>query len=249
MLESKRKAIIFIVLSILLALTAGFFVLQKVRALNTELGGMTEVFVAAENINSRTLLEPQQVTTMSIPNKFVTESHITKVDDLKNSVSVVALNEGDIITQNMIKPYSNVSDADNRLVTMVSSDKIHFDEKLENLDRVDIVVSQKLEGTPKTELFMKDVRVASILSNKEDKFAGVALEIATEEAPKLIHMQNYADSIRILKANVGKASSEETPNKQEESKPNETPTKQEPKKEEQPKQEQKKEDAEKKKQQ
>lgn len=248
MLESKRKAIIFIVLSILLALTAGFFVLQKVRALNSELGGMTEVFIASENINSRALLEPEQVTTMSIPNKFVTESHITKVDDLKNSVSIVALKEGDIITENMIKPYSNVSNADNRLVTMVSSDKIRFDGKLENLDRVDIVVSQKLEGTPKTELFMKDVRVASILSNKEEKFAGVALEIATEEAPKLIHMQNYADSIRILKANVGKASVEESQEKQEESKPDET-TQQETKKEEQPKQEQKKEDAEKKKQQ
>jgi Flp pilus assembly protein CpaB len=248
MLESKRKAIIFIVLSLLLALTAGFFVLQKVRALNTELGGMTEVFVAAENINSRTLLEPEQVTTMSIPNKFVTGSHITKVDELKNSVSVVALKEGDIITKNMIKPYSNVSNADNRLVTMVSSDKIRFDEKLENLDRVDIVVSQKLEGKPKTELFMKDVRVASILSNKEEKFAGVALEIAAEEAPKLIHMQNYADSIRVLKANVGKASVEGSQERQEESKPDEA-TQQEPKKEEQPKQEQKKEDAEKKKQQ
>ncbi|MGG3915116.1 Flp pilus assembly protein CpaB [Rossellomorea vietnamensis] len=249
MLESKRKAIIFIVLSILLALTAGFFVLQKVRALNTELGGMTEVYIASENINSRTLLEPEQVTTMSIPNKFVTESHITNVDDLKNSVSVVALKEGDIITKNMIKPYSTVSDADNRLVTMVSSEKIRFDEKLENLDRVDIVVSQKLEGKPKTELFMKDVRVASILSNKNDKFAGVALEIATEEAPKLIHMQNYADSIRILKANVGKAPAEEAANKADESNPDETTEQQEPKNQEQPKEEPKKEDTDKKKQQ
>ncbi|MEL3973664.1 flp pilus assembly protein CpaB [Rossellomorea oryzaecorticis] len=249
MLESKRKAIIFIVLSLLLALTAGFFVLQKVRALNTQLGGMTEVIVAGENINSRTLLEPNQVTTMSIPNKFVTGSHITKGKDLKNSVSVVALKEGDIITKNMIKPYSNVSDANNRLVTMVSSDKVYFDEKLENLDRVDIIVSQTLEGKPKTELFMKDVRVANILSNKEEKFAGVKLEIAADEAPNLIHMQNYADSIRILKANVGKASAEEEPQeKQEESKTAET-TQQEPEKEEQPKQEPKKEDADKKKQQ
>jgi hypothetical protein len=249
MLESKRKAMIFIVLSLLLALTAGFFVLQKVRALNTELGGMTEVIVAAENINSRTLLEPSQVTTMSIPNKFVTESHITKGEDLKNSVSIVALKEGDILTKNIIKPYSNVSDANNRLVTMVSSDKIYFDEKLENLDRVDIIVSQTLDGKPKTELFMKDVRVASILSNKGKKFAGVALEIAAEEAPNLIHMQNYADSIRILKANVGKASTEEEPQeKKEEPEPAETNQQEQPKKEE-PKQEPKKEDADKKKEQ
>ena len=32
----------------------------------------------------------------------------------------------------------------------------------------------------------------------------MALEVSMEDAPKLIHIQNYADKVRILKANVGK---------------------------------------------
>ena len=43
MLESKRRSIIFFVLSVLLALTAGFLVMNKVRALNNNLGTMVKV--------------------------------------------------------------------------------------------------------------------------------------------------------------------------------------------------------------
>lgn len=46
MLESKRRAIIFFILSLLLALTAGLLVLKKVQAINDNLGTMVKVYVA-----------------------------------------------------------------------------------------------------------------------------------------------------------------------------------------------------------
>jgi len=54
---------------------------------------------------------------------------------------------------------------------------------------------------------MKDVKVARI-AKKSDKFAGVQLEVPLEQAPQLIHMQNYADSVRIVKSNVGQPAEE-----------------------------------------
>lgn len=203
MLESKRRAIIFLGLSFLLAIVAGFMFLQKVRALNADLGGMTEVYVAESNISSRAVIQPGQVTTMEIPNRYVTESYITSSSDLKDKVSIVPLSEGDIITKNMLKPVSNVMNDNNRLVTMFGSDKVSFDEELEALDRVDIIVSHNLEDKEKTETFMTDVTVARV-AKEGKKFKGVQLEVSADKAPQLIHMQNYADQIRILKANVKK---------------------------------------------
>jgi Flp pilus assembly protein CpaB len=203
MLESKRRAIIFITISLVLALVAGFMFLQKVKDLNAELGGMTKVYVAKENIASRAIIAPQQVETIDLPNKFVTSSHIVDPKDITNKVSVVPLSEGDMVTRNILKPVSDIANQNNRLVSLFGNEKISFDQELASLDRVDIVVSHQFEGKPITEIFMSDVSVAMVKTNKS-KIQGVALEMSKEAAPKLIHMQNYADSIRVLKANVGK---------------------------------------------
>lgn len=203
MLESKRRAIIFLSISLLLAFFAGLFFLQKMKELNSELGGMTKIYVTATDIPSRTLLQPNHVKQEEIPNRYVNNSYVTNVEDLIDMVLVVPLVDGDIITKSMLKPVSNATDENNRLVTILQSERIRFDEELEGLDRVDIVVSHKFDGKPVTEVFMKDVLVASVMKS-EKQFSGVALEVSADDAPRIIHMQNYADSIRILKANVGK---------------------------------------------
>ncbi|MDW2879564.1 MULTISPECIES: Flp pilus assembly protein CpaB [Bacillaceae] len=203
MLESKRRAIIFILVSVLLAAAAGYFVLKKVSELNAELGGMTEIYVAARDIPSRTLIERDQVKTVEIPNRYLNNSHVTDVGKLINKVLVVPLAAEDVITKTMIKPVSNVRDENNRLLMIPQSERVNFDQKLEALDRVDIVVSHNFDGKPVTEIFMKDVPVTSALESNK-KFNGIVVEVPEEEAPKIIHMQNYAESMRILKANVGK---------------------------------------------
>lgn len=203
MLESKRRAIIFLFLAFLLAASAGYLVLDKVRDLNAELGGMTKIYIANSSIPVRTMIKSNQITTMQIPNKFVNEAHITDKDEILNNVSVVPLSEGEIITSNMLKPFTELRDENNRLIAMYPSEKVQFDQVIETLDRVDIIVSTDNNGEQKTEVFMRDVPVA-YADGTEDDFSGVALEVSMEDAPKLIHIQNYADKVRILKANVGK---------------------------------------------
>jgi Flp pilus assembly protein CpaB len=205
MLESKRRAIIFISISLVLAIIAGFMFLQKVNELNANLGGTTEVYIAKADINSRTIITPEMVDTIDLPNKFVTETHVTDPREITNKVAIVPLFEGDMITTNLLKPFSEVGDPNHRLVALFANERVSFDQELEDLDRVDIVVSQQFEGEPKTEIFMTDVHVFRVDKTKKE-FRGVALEVSKEDAPKLIHMQNYADSIRVLKANVGQES-------------------------------------------
>ncbi|MEI5907447.1 flagella basal body P-ring formation protein FlgA [Bacillus spongiae] len=231
MIESKKRAFIFLFLAFLLALSVGYLVYNKVKDLNSELGGMTEIYVAKGDIPSRTPIKESQIAVMEIPNKFVTESHITGKQQLENRASVVPLKEGDIITKNMIKPVSNLNNEDNRLVAIYRNDKVQFDQVIEALDRIDIIVSSEVDGERKTELFMKDVPV-SYAEGDEKNFAGVAVEVPEEKAPELIHMQNYAEHMRILKANVGKndlPSEEQVESKPEAgSQKNEQPVEQKP---------------------
>lgn len=210
MIESKRKAIIFFLLAAILAGTAGFLTLQKVKELNNDLGTMVDVYAAGQDISSRSVITPKDVTIEKIPKKFVTDEHITNTADLENKVSVIPLSSGDLITKNMLKQASAVMEENNRLITLMASERVFFDEQLEALDRVDIIVSLRDKDVNKTEIFMKDVKVARV-ANESKKFAGVQVEVALDQAPKLIHMQNYADSVRVIKANVGSEEAGETP--------------------------------------
>jgi Flp pilus assembly protein CpaB len=201
-LEAKRRAAIFLLLAFILAAVAGYLVLEKVKQLNAELGGMVEIYVANGNIPARELINSSQLTKMEIPQKFLTSSHITSESDITGQVSVVPLKEGDIITSNMLKNHSNLLNKNNRLVALTRTDKIVFDQEVAALDRIDIIVSQEVDGEKKTELLMKDVAVAYAQGTGEN-FAGIAVEVSADEATKLIHIQNYAEYIRILKANAG----------------------------------------------
>ncbi|GAA0465560.1 hypothetical protein GCM10008935_21740 [Alkalibacillus silvisoli] len=194
---------IFLILAFILALSAGYFVYDKVRALNSELGGMTEVYVANGNIPSRLLIQENNYKVMELPNRFVTDSHITSSEQLHNRVSVVPLEDGDLITKNVLKPQSNLQNDENRLIAIHRTENIHFDQVIDALDRVDIIVSNENDdGDKVTEVFMTDVPVVFAQGSNEN-FSGIAVEVSFEEAPDLIHAQNYAEHIRIIKANVG----------------------------------------------
>ncbi|UJL47020.1 flagella basal body P-ring formation protein FlgA [Virgibacillus sp. NKC19-16] len=202
MLESKRKAIIFLLIAIALAVISGFLVLQKVQALNTDLGTEVTIYVANGDISSRQIITPDDVTTDEVPNSYLRDEHVTDIDDFVNKVSVVPLSEGDVITKNMLKEASSVTEAENRIISLIQSEKVFFDEALTALDRVDILVSHSFDEEPVTEVFMEDVKVARV-AQSEGEFSGVQVEVPYDMVPQLIHMQNYADSFRIVKANVG----------------------------------------------
>jgi len=210
MLESKKRAMIFLLLAFILASIAGYLVFNKVKTLDSELGKMTKIYVAAGNIPSRTLITKGQIKTMKIPEKYAKDSSfVTELSDIVNHVAVVPLSKNGIFMKNMLKDATVARKANDRLIAVYPTEKIQFDQEVETNDRVDIIVSTEENGQKKTEIFMRDVPVAYAEKHK-DRFLGVGLEVSLDEAPKLINMQNYADHIRILKANVGKEDNQET---------------------------------------
>ncbi len=205
MFESKRRALIFLILSFILAVIAGTLFYSKFQDLNADLGKMTKVYVAGKNLPSRQTIKGNDVISIEIPNRYVTDAHILSLDQLENQVSIIPLKEGDLITSNILKPYTDLTSNGNRLVEiLLEQGNVHFDDELEYLDLVDIIVSHSFneDGDPITELFMADVPVQKVFMG-DGGMSGVALEVKSEAATELIHMENYADYIRVLKSGAG----------------------------------------------
>ncbi len=206
MQDAKRRAIIFAVISLVLAALAGILFMQRVSAVEAQLGNEVTVFVAKTDIQPRQPLKPEQFEAVEVPQKFVQQSTVTNLNKIDEFVTIVPLKKGDVLDSNLLKPAKELGTSGNkRLVYVPASDRIVFDQPLNAQDRADIIVSWGGDdGSKRTVIFDTDVLVAAA-SGEEGKFSGVWLEMTLEEAKRFIDAQNYAHSVRILKAPQGKS--------------------------------------------
>ncbi|GGE21598.1 hypothetical protein GCM10011571_24610 [Marinithermofilum abyssi] len=203
MQDAKRRAMIFAALSVVLAAVAGLLFLQKLNEVDAEMGQKTTVYVANQSIASREPLKQGYFTAREVPVKYVKElgSVVTKIDNIEQMVTVTPLQKGEVLTTNNLKPVSGLSSSKNRMVTLVQNDRVLFDGGIQANDRVDIIVSDDESGKNTTQIFMSDVRVVGVSENKKtDRVEAIGLEVSLEKARELIHAQNFAVAIRVLKA-------------------------------------------------
>lgn len=226
MQDAKRRALIFLVIALLLAAIAGFMFLQKVSAVDSRLGKVTTVYVAKKKITSREPLRPDFFEAKEVPAQFVQKSTVTNLDGIQvgnytlpihQLVSVVPISEGELLTDNVLKLQSFLTANNKRMVTLSQSDKVRFDGSLEVNDRVDLIVSDQKNDGAETEIFMRDVPVVGVAEDDDGNVTGVGLEVSLDEAKKLIHKQNFAMSIRVLKAPTEKGDGGKKKQKKEES--------------------------------
>lgn len=224
MQDAKRRALLFLVLALMLSAIAGYMFIEKLNAMGAGLGEEVTIYVATKNISTREPLKPEYFEEKIVPAKYVQESTVTDLNaipigdtpyPINSLVSVVPLSEGDLLTKSMLKPLSNLSSPDKRLVSVARSDRIGFDGPIAPNDLVDVIVSRSLG--PKgnvTEVFMRNVPVVAVAPDKQGGVAGLGLEMTLDEATKFIHEQNFAITIRILKApNSKNVSSKQPPQK------------------------------------
>ncbi|PTX55270.1 Flp pilus assembly protein CpaB [Melghirimyces profundicolus] len=203
MQDAKRRAKIFAVLSVVLAILAGFLFLQKVNQVDASMGQTVTVYVAEQSITSREPLKKEYFAAKEIPVKYVQElgSVVTKIDNIEKMVTITPLQKGEVLTENNLKPVSGLTSSNNRMVTLAENDRVMFDGGIEANDRVDIIVSTDEGGNKTTQIFMSDVRVVGVSEDKKTKrVEALGLEVPLKKARELIHAQNFAVAIRVLKA-------------------------------------------------
>ncbi|MFI8578227.1 Flp pilus assembly protein CpaB [Rossellomorea aquimaris] len=237
MIDSKRKAIIFLTLSFILAVVAAGVILVQISQAQERLGETVKVAAAAGEIKSYHEIKSSDIKWIELPKNSAYQSFITDEEELKNVISLVDIKEDDILTGTLIRDKVNIP-ADERVVWLNATEIVLIDQGVVEGDQVDIIVSREIDKKLETKRLLSNVPVVQIETSDEKPEEGpaqrVKISLSVEEAEKLIHYQNFAKQIRVLRVNQVADDKETTQGVSTEEK-KET----EVKKEEKPKEEQK----------
>ncbi len=200
--DAKKRAILFAFLSLIFASIAGILFLNKTEEVDKKLGEKTTIYVAINNVSPREKLTPDAFTAQEVPAQYVPPTALRSLKGISQFVTVVPLVKGDMLTTHFLRKSTELTSPNDRLVFLARTDKVMYDQEVDRFDRVDIVITEKAEDSqqPETYLFLRNVPVIVALRDRQKVFQGAGLELPLDIAVKLIHEQNVAESIRVLKA-------------------------------------------------
>jgi pilus assembly protein CpaB len=175
---------------------------------------MTKVLVANEDIVAGKPITAEMVTEKEIPKKYMLDSLIQSKDDLKGKISMVPIANGAVITSSVLRNNTIVT-GQNRQV-MLRAPLAVFDEQIDALDKVDIVVSYDAQPGPgeptqqdkrTTKVLFKDVTVNQVFK-KGDAITAIGVVLSLEDSKNAIWALNYGKEVRVLKSGSAKAQSD-----------------------------------------
>ncbi|MGM7703776.1 Flp pilus assembly protein CpaB [Pseudalkalibacillus sp. Hm43] len=234
MIDAKRKAFIFLTLAFLLAVVAAGFIINQIQMAQESLGETVEVAAADGDIQSYTTLEAGDIQWVEMPKTAQVDSFIQKSDDIEDSISIVNLKEGDLVTKSVVRKKIDIP-ANHRVVWLNPGENVLVDQGVAEGDLVDVIsVLENKEKGVTTQRLLENVQVVQ-MEEREEGPPAIKVSLSVEDAEKLIFTQNAAKQIRVLRVN--QVTKGEEP-KQQEQKPTEE-KKEEPKQEQPKKEEQK----------
>lgn len=213
MIDSKRKAIIFLTISFILAIVTAGVVLVQISQAQERLGEMIEVASVGKDVSSYTEIKADDIEWVKFPRTNAYSSFITDPKDLEDVISVVNLKSGDILTKSLVRKKLDIP-ANERVVWLNATDIVLIDQQVAEGDLVDVIVSREIEKSVETKRLLSNIKVVQIEKGIEDT-ESIKISLPIADAEQLIHYQNFAKQIRVLRVNqVGdeaKAAEKSTP--------------------------------------
>ncbi|WP_261134626.1 Flp pilus assembly protein CpaB [Bacillus sp. Marseille-Q3570] len=213
MIDAKRKAFIFLTIAFILAVAAAGFIINQIQMAQDSLGETVKVAAADKDIQSYTSLEKGDITWVEMPKNAQVESFIQQSDDIDDSITVVNLKEGDLVTKNVVRKKVDIP-ADHRIVWLNPSEIVIVDQGVAEGDLVDVIsVTENKEKGVVTQRLLQNIKVVQMESKSEGPSA-IKVSLPVNQAERLIHAQNSAKQIRILRVNQvmkDNGSTQETP--------------------------------------
>ncbi|WNQ09863.1 SAF domain-containing protein [Paenibacillus aurantius] len=225
MFESRRRAVIFTSLSILMALTATILFSNYIKSTKQSMGELAQVLVAKTDIVAGRPIDPDSFTTEEVPRKYLLPSVIQTKEELKNKITVVPIPKGQVITTSVLRDNTVVS-GDLRQVILRAPMAV-FDDSIDVFDKVDIIVSyDDQSGSPDsiakqqgvtnagsaqgqdrrvTKVLLKDVTVNNVQKKNETELSAIGVVLSLENSKSAVWALNYAKEVRVLKSGTSKA--------------------------------------------
>ncbi|MCJ8008773.1 Flp pilus assembly protein CpaB [Lederbergia wuyishanensis] len=206
MISAKRKAFIFLTIAFLLAIMTGWFINSQVSQAKELMGQSVKVAVAKKDVSAYTEITPDMIDWLSIPKSSAVSSFLTSEKEMEDHLFIVNMKKGDLITKNLIRSRVDIPEG-YRVVWLNPTENVIMDQEIFVGDKVDIIASYKSdnEGKIETKRIMNNINVIQSesvrLEDKGNTSMAIKVSLTIEQAEQLIHMQNTADQIRVLRIN------------------------------------------------
>ncbi|WP_102349119.1 Flp pilus assembly protein CpaB [Bacillus sp. Marseille-P3661] len=216
MIDAKRKAIIFLTISFLLAVATAGVILVQINDAQRALGEMVKVAAAAKNISSYHEISESDIDWVDLPATSANETFIKSMDELKETITLVELKKGELITDSLVRSKLDIP-ANERVVLLDATEIVVKDQQLAIGDLVDIIaVYHNANDKVETKRILSNVPVVEVNSSSTDEeedaessVGRVKVALPIDDAATIIHHQNTAVQIRVLRVN--QASTAEMP--------------------------------------
>ena len=207
MIDAKRKAIIFLTISFLLAVVAAGVILVQINQAQQKLGKTIPVAAAAKDINSYNEIKDSDITWVQLPQSSAYSSLITNERDLQDAISVAAVKEGELLTKALVRKKLDIP-LDDRVVWLNATKIVLIDQEVAEGDLVDIIVTEDVKGELNTKRQFQNVRVVQVEGQREGA-PRIKITLNVGNAERIIHFQNSAIQIRVLRVNQASTGDDE----------------------------------------
>ncbi|MVP01603.1 Flp pilus assembly protein CpaB [Paenibacillus lutrae] len=222
MFETKRRALLFMTISIGMAVAAILLFSTYISNTQASLGEMVTVHVADGNIEAGKPIPDNLIATKEIPKKFMLPSLIQSKDELKGKISMVPIPKGEVLTTTVLRDDTILSDK-YRQVILRAPIAVFDDATISALDKVDLIVTYESEDAPKaeeqphssgpsdkriTKVLFKDITVNTVGLKNNNEIVNMGVVLTLEQSKSAIWGLNYAKEIRVLKSGSQKATKE-----------------------------------------
>lgn len=230
MVDTKRKAMIFLSLAFVLAVVTAWLVVDQVGQAQATLSETTKVAVAKTDIQAYTEITADMIDWVDLPASSDLPSLVQDEKELEGHVAIVNLEKGEPFTVNLVRSRMDIPN-DHRVVWLNPTNNVVLDQSVVEGDKVDIIVSYKSGSGIRTERILENIPVVQSQELKSgDDESNIALKVSlpVSQAEQLIHMQNTAEQVRVLR--LDQLQKEEQPSEEQ---PSEQPPQEQTKEESQ----------------
>lgn len=205
----QRRGVLFILLSLLLAVVVFFVVASYVANVASQVGAVVTVYRAAEAIPAYGTLDEQAIETDEVPARWLSDSARLDLDELVGQKVAVNLEPGTMLTSDLIVPPSDLSPTEREIAVNVDA-VTGLAGRIETGDHVDIyAVFADVPGLPKqVRVLVQNVRVVSVRGEQvrvdEDSLTGqqnvipVTIALEPNDALAVTYAAAFAAEVRLV---------------------------------------------------
>ncbi|MBB0246412.1 Flp pilus assembly protein CpaB [Streptomyces alkaliphilus] len=117
----QRRGAVLLTFSALLALAAFLAVLAVVRDAQSKVGPEVTAYEVAEEIEPHQPLDPAWFTEVDLPERYLPDSAVTDLSDIRDMVAVGPLSPGALLQRDMIAPIPELAEGEQEIAVLIDA--------------------------------------------------------------------------------------------------------------------------------